>query len=58
MLMDVFWHRLCVVLICHQYDVCKKICWQCVCWCVWLSELSGLSSVNCCQSDLYAFKLL
>ena len=28
-----------VVLVSHQYDVCKKICYQCVCWWVWcLSE--------------------
>ena len=27
-----------VVLVCHQYDVCKKIYWQCVCWWVWWSE--------------------
>ena len=30
-----------VVLVCHQYDVCKKNCWQCVCWCVWCSSKSG-----------------
>ena len=25
-------------VVCHQYDVCKHLCWQCVCW--WVGGLS------------------